>query len=249
MSFGEYIRNIRTDVLQITMDELAERTGISKGYFSRLENNKIGIPKIETLEKIAKGLEVDYVEILEKAGYIDEQMAIREVKDLAGNEMPEGLRLFVHEFIGHYEQSFKDSPLRVIYSFLKISKGDEFYYSCIRSHVVLGNINPIKNKAMVTIISESCGKNEFFNSINQANVSIDKDDSGEVPFIEVQSYIHAIHLGNRERGNLFFDDLKGKLINILKNNKKLPFKGVEFEGNFYYLRAGTTRFIPSKINK
>lgn len=72
MSFGEEIKRIRTEELQITLDQLSEDSGLSKGFISKLENNKQDISRVENIKKLAKGLKVDYLQLLQKAGYLDE---------------------------------------------------------------------------------------------------------------------------------------------------------------------------------
>ena len=56
MQVGERIRATRTG-LGLTVGALAERTGLSKGLISQIENEKTS-PSLATLAKIAEGLEV-----------------------------------------------------------------------------------------------------------------------------------------------------------------------------------------------
>ena len=51
----------------IRLDKLAERTGLTKGYLSRIENSE-SPPPISTLAKIADALGVDITEIFPKTG-------------------------------------------------------------------------------------------------------------------------------------------------------------------------------------
>src|SRR5699024_5117380 len=48
------------------------RSEISHPYLSQLENGKNKRPTHEMLRKLSKGLKVDYLQLLEKAGYINE---------------------------------------------------------------------------------------------------------------------------------------------------------------------------------
>lgn len=68
VSFGEQLREIRLRK-DLSLKDLAERIGYSQPYISMLENGKKGIPKPETLQKIADGLDVDPVRIMFIAGY------------------------------------------------------------------------------------------------------------------------------------------------------------------------------------
>ena len=54
-SFGETLREIR-EKSGISMRGLAEAVDMDPAYLSRLENSKSGIPKPETVEKLAQGL-------------------------------------------------------------------------------------------------------------------------------------------------------------------------------------------------
>jgi HTH-type transcriptional regulator, competence development regulator len=69
--FGEYIRSLRKKK-DITINQLSLYSGISASQLSRIESGKRGIPKPPTIEKLANALKVDYAELMEKAGYIDE---------------------------------------------------------------------------------------------------------------------------------------------------------------------------------
>lgn len=67
---GKEIRRIRKENKKMTLDGLSEKTGFTKGYLSMIENGKTeNIPSIETLKKIAKGLDVDYYEFLHLVGF------------------------------------------------------------------------------------------------------------------------------------------------------------------------------------
>ena len=63
-NLGQRVRTLRTEK-QITLPELAERAGLSKGLLSKLENNDENNPSIETLYKIAEALDVTLADILE----------------------------------------------------------------------------------------------------------------------------------------------------------------------------------------
>lgn len=71
MSFGELIKSIRLDN-QMTLQELNDKTGLSKGYLSKLENGLRGTPKIENIAKLSEGLNYSYSSLLAEAGYLKE---------------------------------------------------------------------------------------------------------------------------------------------------------------------------------
>ncbi len=63
MEIGEFIRNFRKKK-QLTLNELAKKSGVSQPYLSQLETGKNNNPTSDTLEKIAKGLDLSYLELL-----------------------------------------------------------------------------------------------------------------------------------------------------------------------------------------
>lgn len=72
-NLGTRIRTLRVE-RQVTLPQLAERAGLSKGLLSKLENNEECNPSITTLFKISEALEITIADILET-----EQAQIRRV--------------------------------------------------------------------------------------------------------------------------------------------------------------------------
>lgn len=70
MSFGEYIKSKRKEK-GLSLREVSKRSGISHPYLSQLENERSKKPTPETIKKISKGLEVPYMDLMEKADVID----------------------------------------------------------------------------------------------------------------------------------------------------------------------------------
>lgn len=70
LSLGEMIRNARKES-NITMNELAEQLDITQGYLSKIENNK-KIPSPDILNKLSKLLGISSIELMKRAGYIEE---------------------------------------------------------------------------------------------------------------------------------------------------------------------------------
>ncbi len=62
VSIGDNIRKYRK-TNNITQKELGEAIGISNTYLSDIETGRTN-PSIKTLKKIAKGLEINYIELL-----------------------------------------------------------------------------------------------------------------------------------------------------------------------------------------
>lgn len=69
--FGQYIRSIRNE-REMTIRQLELYSGVSNSYLSQLENGKRGIPSPDIIKKLAKGLRVDYNNLMVKAGYMEE---------------------------------------------------------------------------------------------------------------------------------------------------------------------------------
>lgn len=60
---GDIVRAWR-DVRGLTVTELAQRSGMSKGYISQIEHNKIKRPNNNILEKLADALEVTVLDLI-----------------------------------------------------------------------------------------------------------------------------------------------------------------------------------------
>lgn len=65
---GEYMKKIRVlrEAKKMSYKELSERTGLSQLYIKQLENDEKS-PTIRTLEKLANGLNVKVVDLLDEA--------------------------------------------------------------------------------------------------------------------------------------------------------------------------------------
>jgi transcriptional regulator with XRE-family HTH domain len=72
-SLGTFIRERRQD-LGLTQEQLAERIGdtVCQAEVSRLENNRISLPRRERLTAIAVALEVSLGDLLVKTGWMEE---------------------------------------------------------------------------------------------------------------------------------------------------------------------------------
>jgi transcriptional regulator with XRE-family HTH domain len=70
---GNFIRERRQE-LGLTQEQLAERIGdtVRQAEVSRLENNRISLPRRERLAAIAAALEVSLGELLIRTGWMDE---------------------------------------------------------------------------------------------------------------------------------------------------------------------------------
>ncbi|MFX3616269.1 MAG: helix-turn-helix domain-containing protein [Sporolactobacillus sp.] len=72
-SFGEYLRHIR-ESKGLTLNQTAMYSGISAAQLSRIENGKRGVPKPPTIKALSEALKVKYEDLMQAAGYIDEEI-------------------------------------------------------------------------------------------------------------------------------------------------------------------------------
>ena len=80
MSLGDTIRKARKEK-NLTLVKLGEITNLTQGYLSNIEGDKRK-PSSEILQKLSKVLEIPYIELMQKAGYIEEnkEIAVAEIK-------------------------------------------------------------------------------------------------------------------------------------------------------------------------
>jgi transcriptional regulator with XRE-family HTH domain len=70
--FGTYLKHVR-ESKGISVNQLALESGISNAQISRIENGLRGIPKPETIRKLAEALQLPYEEMMEKAGHMPDE--------------------------------------------------------------------------------------------------------------------------------------------------------------------------------
>ncbi|MGD6818692.1 helix-turn-helix domain-containing protein [Metabacillus sp. 84] len=68
--FGAKLKDIRKEK-KLTLLDLKARTGYSDSYLSQIENGYKDLPKPPLLKKIAEGLDVSYIYLMNLAGYSD----------------------------------------------------------------------------------------------------------------------------------------------------------------------------------
>jgi transcriptional regulator with XRE-family HTH domain len=73
VSFGEYLTSL-VDRNGTNLQQLSYKTRIASGHLSRIASGKRPPPKPAALRVLAEALNVDYVEMLREAGYIDPEM-------------------------------------------------------------------------------------------------------------------------------------------------------------------------------
>jgi len=78
ISVGRKVRALRLEK-NISLPELAERAGVSKGFLSQLENDEESNPSLDTLNKVAKALNVTLAALIEKASVKSKRVIPEEI--------------------------------------------------------------------------------------------------------------------------------------------------------------------------
>lgn len=103
-TLGAYLAAIRSD-RELSLRQVEEQSGkeVSNAYLSQLENDKVKQPSPSILHALAAIYEIDYIGLMERAGYLSAQQAPAVAKrhgraatfaeiDLAADEEAELLR-------------------------------------------------------------------------------------------------------------------------------------------------------------
>lgn len=77
-SLGGYIKELR-EQRDVTLRTLETMTGLTSGYLSLLEHDKVKQPKPAVLYKLAVALGASYPELMALAGHMPERGAVAEV--------------------------------------------------------------------------------------------------------------------------------------------------------------------------
>lgn len=73
MEFSAYITKKRNE-RKLSIRQLSLYSGVSPGYISQIESKKRGTPTPDIIRKLAKGLRIPYKQLMEAAGYGDEDI-------------------------------------------------------------------------------------------------------------------------------------------------------------------------------
>jgi len=82
--FGKYLTQ-KLKERGMTQSQLSYYSGISDAHISRLSKEERGLPKIDTLKKIASALKMSLMEILRELGFFEKPF----------EEMPENMQIFL----------------------------------------------------------------------------------------------------------------------------------------------------------
>lgn len=71
MEFNDYLKKLRKEN-NLSIRQLALYSEVSPAYLSQIETGTRGIPSPDVLKKLCKSLKVTYEELMQAAGYIEE---------------------------------------------------------------------------------------------------------------------------------------------------------------------------------
>lgn len=80
MTVGEYLRKEREDRgmslrdVENALREIEGATKISSGHLSLIEQGKVSMPEPKTLHSLAKAMDLDYIDLMVEAGYLDKSV-------------------------------------------------------------------------------------------------------------------------------------------------------------------------------
>lgn len=135
---GRFIKQLRVKK-DLTLTELAEKTGMSQSYLSQVENAKKGIPSPDALKKLSEPLEVPHKILLFAAGYLDEE-------DLSRTDYETGFFSFVdiksekiYEGTGAFDEKEKRKELQLLKRIERMEiENEDLSYELL--HVLGGDI-------------------------------------------------------------------------------------------------------------
>lgn len=90
LAFGEYLKKLRLK-RGLTLKELAELSGISPSYLSRIERGERNVPHPRLFKKLAPALNLTPRQLLAAAGYMNQSGAARETFYEPGEKEPSSL--------------------------------------------------------------------------------------------------------------------------------------------------------------
>jgi transcriptional regulator with XRE-family HTH domain len=101
VSFGEELKKLR-EGRGYTVNQLAMYSGVSSASISRYETGDRGTPKPPTIKKLAKGLKMDYKELMKIAGHVEDEQ--EEVTTLPKSNV----EYVIKEIIEKYEVNLEE---------------------------------------------------------------------------------------------------------------------------------------------
>ncbi|HPZ06580.1 MAG TPA: helix-turn-helix domain-containing protein [Candidatus Eremiobacteraeota bacterium] len=193
--FRRYLREL-IDKNQLTLTQVEIKSGISNSYLSQILSGKRGIPPEETLRKLARSLEINEFEMLEKAGKLpsDFQQQVQQYLKTSQPVMDEGKKIS--------EKNFETSILGDKVQKARLERGYtitdlamEMCYSEELLRKIEGGKHYPGNEALFTL-SKTLGKPlDYFKGdrIEINPTSIKEDDYLEEKFEKLQEKLDRIY--------------------------------------------------------
>lgn len=100
-NFGSHIKQLR-ESKNMTLNQLALYAEISAAQLSRIETGKRGTPKPATIEKIASALKVDYNDLMEVAGYLNNDNRSSDLTEKEEQDLVADLQKILDGFEGNF---------------------------------------------------------------------------------------------------------------------------------------------------
>jgi transcriptional regulator with XRE-family HTH domain len=130
----ETIKKVRLSQ-QMSLEQLAKRTGLTRGYLSKIENSH-NVPRFSTLLKIAKGLDVDIASLLFEDGSTeapkDTKLSIVRANEKGGMDRKNNSNDYFYEPLAFRMRGKSMEPFIVLPSFENKDsmshEGEEFIY-------------------------------------------------------------------------------------------------------------------------
>jgi len=169
VEFKTYLKNIRKEK-NLSMRKVEELTGISQAYLSQIESGKRGTPTPNILKKLSKGLETDYIQLLQAAGYVNDAEKLKQIAKTFKESNEETMMHTVH-FTDENEIINPEAFPQPTTLQKKINVPMEFK---LDDEMKIFENNDILN--LYNFISLSIDKNELFPLTNKTGEQITKGD-------------------------------------------------------------------------
>lgn len=104
-NLGTFINKIRNSH-NISMRKLAEQSGVSQGYLSKLENNKV-VASPDILKKLSDALDIPYKDLLITAGYLDDDEIIQTELPSPKSILNKADYIQIHSNLVDYQKLYK----------------------------------------------------------------------------------------------------------------------------------------------
>lgn len=102
VEFGKYLSLLRKRA-KLSMGKLAKISNVSQPYISQIERGDRGIPSPDILKKLAEALNVPYLELMQKAGFLPPELQ----EDIERRDKLKTTAAEYEDSITHQEQASK----------------------------------------------------------------------------------------------------------------------------------------------